>query len=214
MKSSPRATALRKLLDLCDDLHRLRDRMTDPSLRRDTRARLRRQSKRKADQLALNLAAYRFRGPLGQVMRENRFTVQDFELLASLLQATMHAEDPAVEGRLLLGSLFRTSFEVLSGMDLLHESSRLRASGLVILADDEEEPADLLEARFRLSEDALDSFRQEISGLVPEDTPPITCTAARVSRNTRNFAPILMRCWLKTGSSKAISMSWDARPKR
>lgn len=143
--------------------------MTDPSLRRDTRARLRRQSKRKADQLALNLAAYRFRGPLGQVMRENRFTVQDFELLAILLQATMHAEDPAVEGRLLLGSLFRTSFEVLSGMDLLHESSRLRASGLVILADDEEEPADLLEARFRLSEDALDSFRQEISGLVPED---------------------------------------------
>ena len=102
-------------------------------------------------------------------MREYRFEVQDFELLAILLQATMHSEDPAVEGRLLLGNLFKTSFDVLAGMDLLHESGRLRASGLVVLVDDDVEPGDLLEARFQLSEDALEAFREEISGLVPED---------------------------------------------
>lgn len=183
--------------------------MVDPSLRRDTRTRLRRQSKRKADQLALNLSAYRFRGPLGRVMREYRFGVQDFELLAILLQAAMHSEDPAVEGRLLLGSLFRTSFDVLTGMDLLHEAGRLRASGLVMLADDEEEPGDLLAARFCLSEDALDAFREEISGLVPEDLRPHKLGVYRHNREFLIDLRILHNLYKHRSERVFHSERWD-----
>jgi len=162
--------ALRRLLDLCDELHRIRDKMSDPELVREARTRLRRQSKRKSVQLTRDLSAYRFRGPLGQVMREYRFTPADFEALAVLLHRTMRSEDPAMEGRLILASIFETSFEVLAGMNVLHAGGRLRSSGLVQLVDDEEDDAsDLLSARFRLSDEALQAFREEIAGVVPED---------------------------------------------
>lgn len=170
MKSTARTKALRKLLDACDDLHRIRDRMTDPELRRDARAKLRRRAQRKSEQLTRDLSAYRFHGPLGRVMREYRFTAQDFEVLAILLHRSMRFEDPATEGRTILASMFETSFDVLAGMELLHATARLRNSGLVVLAEDEEDDGgDVLSARFRLSDDALDAFREEIQGLVPED---------------------------------------------
>lgn len=152
------------MLDLCDDLQRIRTRLADPQLGRDERARLRRQTQRRVDQLARNLASYQFRGPLGQRLREHRFTAQEFEVLSVLLQRTMRAEEPAMEGRLILGSIFDTSFGVLSGMHLLHEDARLRASGLVTLDDGQEETGEVLESRFRLSEDALASFRAEVEG--------------------------------------------------
>lgn len=85
-------------------------------------------------------------------------------MLSVLLQRTMRAEEPAMEGRLILGSIFDTSFGVLSGMHLLHEDARLRSSGLVTLDHGQEETGDVLESRFRLSEDALASFRAEVEG--------------------------------------------------
>lgn len=169
MKTTKRTLALRKLLDLCDDLHRLRSKMTDPGLRREAKARLKRQTKRKTDQLTRDLSAYRFRGPLGQLLREYRFSPSDFEVLAHLLHRSMRGEDPAMEGRQILAHLFQTSFEVLQGMELLHPGARLRASGLVVLDDDQEEIDDVLEARFRLSDEALEAFRGEVEGLVPAD---------------------------------------------
>ena len=170
MKSTPRTKALRKLLDACDELHRIRDRMTDPELRRDARTRLRQKARRKSEQLTRDLSAYRFRGPLGRILREYRFTASDFELLAILLHRSMRCEDPATEGRAVLAAMFETSFDVLRGMELLHPTGNLRSSGLVVLADDEEDDGgDVLTARFQLSEDALHAFRNEIQGLVPED---------------------------------------------
>lgn len=138
--------------------------MGDPQLGRDERSRLRRQTKRKVTQLTRNLTHYRFRGPLGRVLREYRFTAEEFEVLSVLLQRTMRAEAPDMEGRLVLGSIFDTSFGVLSGMHLLHENARLRASGLVTVAEDQPPTDDILETRFRLSEDAIDSFRVEVAG--------------------------------------------------
>ena len=65
MKTSKRGAALRKLLDLCDDLHQLRRKMADPELRRDVRAKLRTQSKRKSQLLERDLSGYRYRGAIG-----------------------------------------------------------------------------------------------------------------------------------------------------
>jgi hypothetical protein len=169
MKKSARAPRVENLLNLCDDLQRITSRMRDPELGRDQRTRLRTQSRRKVARLARDLRAYRFRGPLAEIMRQYRLTPQHFLVLAHLLHRHLRAEEPAVEGRVLLSAVFETSFAVLTGLDLLRDESPLRASGLVLVDDDEEHPDDLLEARFRISEDAVNGFRDEVVGFVPED---------------------------------------------
>jgi hypothetical protein len=167
MNSTRRGIALRKLLVLCDDLQSIRVRISNPTLRRETRARLRRQARVKTDQLARDLAAYRFKGPLGVLIREFRFDLVHFQVLAALLQRHFRADSPAIEGRLLLAPMFDNSFDMLGGMELLQEHGALRSSGLVVLDEQEgQTTTDVLEARFRLSEDALDAFRDELTGLV------------------------------------------------
>ena len=169
MNRSRRHVALKRLLDLCDHLHRIRHKLADPELRRDAQLRLRRQSKSKAEQIARQLGSYRFRGPLAEVMSEFKLRVEHFQILAILLQRHMRSEDPTLEGRLILGSIFDTSFDVLAGMELLHESGALRRAGLIVLDDAEQETPDLLESRFRVSDEALESFRAESAAFVPED---------------------------------------------
>lgn len=169
MKTSRRGAALRKLLDLCDDLQKIRTRMSDPALRRDARTRLRRQVRNKSDQLARDLASYRFRGPLGQILREAKLDSTHFLVLAILLQRHLRADSPALEGREILSSVFEGSFEALAGIDLLHENGSLRASGLIVVDDEDEFAEDVLDARFRIAPEALDAFQQEISGLTVED---------------------------------------------
>ncbi len=170
MKTTKRVEALRRLLDLCDDLRRIRHRMSDPDLRRDARARLRRESARKSESLARDFGAYRYRGPLGRMLRECKLNTEHFQVLATLLQAHLREDEPACQGRHILSAVFDTSFDVLSGVHLLHETSPLRTSGLVVLAFDEEEVSDdVLEASFRLSDDVLSTFRDEVHGGTPED---------------------------------------------
>jgi hypothetical protein len=152
------------MLDLCDDLQRLRSRISDPEISRSERLRLRRQTRARVVQLTRNLTHYRWRGPLGRVLRQYKFTAEEFEVLCVLLHRTMRAEEHEMEGRLILGNVFETSFGVLSSMHLLHENARLRSSGLVTVASAEPEATDVLETRFRLSEEALESFRCEVEG--------------------------------------------------
>lgn len=169
MKTPRRGNALRKLLTLCDDLRLINGRMADPALRRDTRSKLGRQVRAKTDQLATDLAAYRFKGPLAQAIREFKLERVHFQVLATLLQRHLRSDSPAMEGRNVLAAITGDSFEMLSRMDLLREDSPLRSSGLVVVEDDEDCADDILEARFRISEDALCAFREEIEGLVVED---------------------------------------------
>ena len=170
MKSSKRGDALRKLLALCDDLHRIHRKMSDPELRRDMRTRLHTQSRKKSELLEHDLSTYRFRGPIGKLMRELRLSSAHFQVLAVLLHRHLRCEDPACEGRLILASVFDSTFDVLAGTSLLTEVSPLRSSGLIMLEEDEERCDDVLEARFQLSEEALSAFRDEVTGGVPEDT--------------------------------------------
>ena len=166
MKSSRRGAALRKLLESCDDLQRMRTRLVEATLTRELRTRLERRIRTKTDRLARDLSSYRFRGPLGRLLREYRLDSVHFEILATLLQRHLRSDSPAVEGRVLLGSVFHNAFDVLTGSAVLHETGVLRMSGLVMLDDVEQQSDDVLEARFRLSDDALQAFRGEVAGLV------------------------------------------------
>lgn len=169
MKSTRKSQELRKLLNTCDDLLQIRNKMTDPELERETRTRLRRQSKRKTEQLTKDLKSYQFRGPLAQVMQSFPLAPDHFQILAVLLHRQMRSEDPALEGRLILAAVFESAYEVLARVDLLRPDSALRAAGLMVLEDDEENPEDLLEARFVLSEEGVEGFRHEIAGASSRD---------------------------------------------
>ncbi|MGE3174636.1 MAG: hypothetical protein AB7O97_18535 [Planctomycetota bacterium] len=164
MKTTPRAVQFGRMLDLCDDLQRIRSRISDPSTSREERERLRRQTQRRQTSLARQLAAYRGRGPLASMLRKHKLDAGEFEVLAVLLQRAVRAEEPEMEGRLILGSIFDTSFGVLSGLHLLHEDARLRTSGLVRVATDQPVGTDVLVTRFRLSEQALAAMREEVVG--------------------------------------------------
>ncbi|MEE2888308.1 MAG: hypothetical protein VX951_12835, partial [Planctomycetota bacterium] len=85
-------------------------------------------------------------------------------VLSLLLHHRMHCEDPALEGRLILASIFECTYEAMSRIDLLRPDCPLREAGLVVLDDAEENPENLLGARFTLSDQSLDCFRQEITG--------------------------------------------------
>jgi len=102
-------------------------------------------------------------------MREFKLSSDHFQVLAVLLQRHLRCEEPAQEGRLLLASVYDSSFDVLTGASLLDEQSPLRISGLVVLEDCEEQGLDPLEARFQLSEDGVQAFRDEAVGGIPED---------------------------------------------
>ncbi|MEC7585018.1 MAG: hypothetical protein VYE77_11930 [Planctomycetota bacterium] len=164
MKPTPRAAQLGKMLDLCDDLHRLRTRLADPETTGEERTRLRQKTERRIGRLGRELANYKSRGPLARLLRAHRLQAREFEVLAVLLHRAVRAEEPEMPGRLILASIFDTSFGVLSGMHLLHEDARLRASGLVRVADDSPADADILEIDFRLSEEALAAMREEVAG--------------------------------------------------
>ena len=164
MKKTPRAIPFGRMLDLCDELQRIRARIADPTTGRDERERLRRQTERQKLSLQRQLTAYRGRGPLASLLRKHRLDATEFEVLAVLLQRAVRAEEPEIEGRLILGSIFDTSFGVLSGLHLLAEDARLRTSGLVRVATDQPLGTDVLETRFRLADVALHAMREEVVG--------------------------------------------------
>lgn len=136
---------------------------------RETRARLVRQVRTKTDRLARDLASYRFKGPLGRLLRENRLGFQHFQVLATLLHRHLRADTATMEGREILAAVFENSFDVLSGMELLHENGALRGSGLIVVDEGDETALDLLEARYRISDEALSAFRDEVMGIVVPD---------------------------------------------
>ena len=164
MSSTYEGPKLRKLLEACADLQEIRSKMKDPELDRDARTRLRRRSKNKAEHLARDLKGYEFRGPFVDVMKSFPLAPDHFQILAVLLQQQLRCEDPALEGRLILSSVFSSTYEVLARADLLHRDGPLRSSGLVVLEEDEEDPEDNLEARFQLSPEGLLLFQGEITG--------------------------------------------------
>ncbi|MCB9880585.1 MAG: hypothetical protein H6832_13865 [Planctomycetes bacterium] len=155
---------LQRLLDLCDEIRVLRRRIMDSALDAEVVARLKRRSKTKWKRLATDLASQPFHGSLRALLVG--LDAQHFVLIATLLRRYLRAQAPCVEGRALLASIFDSSFELLSGFELLLPEAPLRANGIIILEDDDEtddagEEA-LLDARFRLSDTAVDAFLEEL----------------------------------------------------
>lgn len=153
---------LQRLLDLSDEIRTLRRRMMDSALEAEAVTRLKRRSKSKWKRLALDLESSQFGGVLKAHL--DGLDAKHFLLLATLLRRFLRSQSPYVEGRALLASIFDSSFDLLSGLELLQPEATLRASGLVQIEADEESEGedDLLDCRFRLSDAMVDAFLEEL----------------------------------------------------
>ncbi len=166
MAKSSKPSALKHLLDLCDEIRTLRSRIQDPGLKVDTATRLRRRSTGVVERLAQDLRAHRFRPELRSLLKG--LGVEHFLLLATLLDGHFRSEDGGVDGRALLSTVFDSSFERLSGLEMLTAERTLRAEGLIEVDADEhadsEQASDeaLLEASFRLTPEVVQAFLGEI----------------------------------------------------
>jgi hypothetical protein len=197
------------LLELCDDLQRIRHKMVDPELRRDARTRLRTQSRKKSEMLERDLGGYRYRGPVGRLMREHKLSAEHFQVMAVLLQRHLRCENPACEGRLILSAIYESSFDVLSGMGILSETSPLRSCGLVVLEDEEERSDDILEACFQLSDEALAAFHEEVADAVPEDLRRNVATSYANARELLVDLRILHNLYRMRGEQVFHQNRWD-----
>lgn len=163
---------LQRLLDLCDEIRVLRRRTMDSALEADVITRLKRRSKAKWKRLATELAGQPFRGSLRALLAG--LDAQHFVLIATLLRRYLRAQAACIEGRALLATVFDSSYELLSGLELLLPEAPLRANGIIVIEDGlEEDQGDeaLLDARFRLSDAAVDAFLEELgfkNGRSPE----------------------------------------------
>jgi len=198
------------MLDLCDDLHRLRSRIADPETTGEERTRLRQKTERRIGRLGRELASYKSRGPLARLLRAHRLDAREFEVLAVLLHRAVRAEDPEMQGRLILASIFDTSFGVLSGIHLLHEDARLRASGLVRIADDQPAEADVLEIGFRLSEEALAAMREEVAGCTVQRRTTPTVDGYRNQRELLMDMRVLVNHYRRRGELVFDASRWDS----
>jgi hypothetical protein len=153
------------MLDLCDELGSIKRKIQDPGLKPQTLTRLRKRSKQKLEELALDLRQSKFKGFLGTIQKE--LAAEHFLVLAILLRLHLRSDSPFIEGRELLSSVFETSFELLQGMELLQGDSVLSSLGLMEQEIEDEDGErlsgeDLLEARFRLCPKVLDAFLEEL----------------------------------------------------
>ncbi|MFQ5503333.1 MAG: hypothetical protein ACE5F1_00890 [Planctomycetota bacterium] len=121
--------------------------------------RLRRRSREKLKKLAADLGSYQFKGALGGLLAS--LQAEHFLILATLLRRHLRSVSPFMEGRALLSSVFDTSFELLQGLELIQPDSYLREHDLIVAEHTEEQEAELLECRFRLSDSAVEAFLEE-----------------------------------------------------
>ncbi|MEO0480008.1 MAG: hypothetical protein AAF196_11040 [Planctomycetota bacterium] len=160
----PEDRALRSLLDLCDELLSLRQRLQDAELTQELRGRLRRKVRTRRQRLSEAFGAFRGRSELASWLEDHRFELIDFEMLAALLHRRLVGLEPSMLGRDLLRCTGDSSFEALRNLQRLQPDAPTRASGAVELDLEDldfvpgDHPDELLDVCFRLSEAALRTF--------------------------------------------------------
>ncbi len=160
---------LQRLLDLADELRALKRRIQDPGLKAETAQRLLRRSKEKLKKLAHELSKHRFKGPLRHL--RGKLGPEHFLVLATLLRRYLRSSQPWLEGRALLSAVFDSSYEMLHGLELLQPEGILRSEDLILIEVDDEDGADLLDARYRLAPTMVEAFLEEL-GLSARSRPP------------------------------------------
>ena len=147
---------LKRLLDLADELGRLRRDQRELSLDQTEQRALSRRARSRVAQVGKLLKEIEGSGPLHLLVRRYRLGKEHMLLMVELLKRRLSHDDTSLKGRELLGIVCDSSFGLLEGVRLLAPDSRLIAAGVIVpeLQGAEGDP-ELLDLRYRLSDRAF-----------------------------------------------------------
>ena len=146
---------LKRMLDLYDQLGALRRRMREESESNTEVQKLRRDSRRKINEIARDVTNAPAPGPLGTLITRYKFNKHQVIVILALLKRRLTRETAAMKGRELLALISDSSYEVLKAIHLLDPAGPLIASGVVIPDQAAgEDTDDVLDTAYHLSEHA------------------------------------------------------------
>ncbi len=152
MSESNDRILLKNVLTRYDQLGQLRRQIEESKLAPAAIERLRRESRRKINEIENDLREHASATFLSTLIDKYRLDKFQVVIILALLQKRLTHEVFSLSGRELLRILFDNSFDILNGMAYIEGSSILISSGIVIPESIERAGEDLLDLRFRLSE--------------------------------------------------------------
>ena len=154
----------RKVLDLCDELGNLKERLERRRGRAVTRsgAMLLAEKSGKLEELSAQLDRAFVKGSLGEIRKKYSLCREELLAIALLLSHRIRTGGSGLTGRQILFTIFDSGYDIVRGMGILSPEANLRATGMVVATDPYRE--DVLEATFRLSDDMFYAIVWEING--------------------------------------------------
>lgn len=142
---------LKKILSRYDQLGVIRRRIEEGDESSSSLEKLRRQSRKKINEINRELREQESSGPLWALLSRYRLNKYQLVLVLALLRQRLTSSQTSITGRDLLQLIFDDSFGMLKGMSYIDPSSVLVGSGIIVPELDDED-SDLLDQKFKLSD--------------------------------------------------------------
>lgn len=149
--------AWKKILDLCDQLEELRERLSAGDDPLPARRKIRTAIEETVAEIRRLAAREARKGELSGSAAKHGLTPDSLAILAILLSRYVSGGAPDLEGREILDILFTSSYEKLEGVALIGPEGALRATGL-IEAEVPPKGHDPLDARLKLAPKLAKAF--------------------------------------------------------
>ncbi|MHC4712508.1 MAG: hypothetical protein ACYTAN_04450 [Planctomycetota bacterium] len=159
------AADFRKVLDLCDELSDIRERLgrrkgeVNPSTAALVEVR-----QERLDKLWGILEAAFKSGALGELRERNSLTREELFVTALLLSRRIRKGNRGLSGRSILSMLYDSAYDMVRGMSVLKADGSLRRAGIVVAGEPYRE--DVFETTFRLSDEMFYLIIDEIGSPV------------------------------------------------
>ena len=143
---------LKKILTRYDQLGFIRKQIFEGKDNPSSLEKLRRQSRKKIDEINQDFKTHEFKGPVSTLLKKYRLNKYQLIIILALLRQRLIASSPYLTGREILHLIFDDSYGILRGMAFIDATSVLVSSGIIITEISSETKEDLLESKFRLSD--------------------------------------------------------------
>lgn len=154
------AAAFRRVLDLCDEISDIRERIGKRRGEVGAAEELVDQKQERLEQLwGLLEGAFR-KGALGELKDRNSLSREELLVAALLLSRRIRKGNRGLSGRTILALLYDSAYDMVRGMSVLGASGNLRRSGIVVAGEPYRE--DVFETTFRLSDEMFYLIIEEI----------------------------------------------------
>lgn len=165
-----KAESFRRVLDLCDQLSEIRERMGRRKGAAGADAQgLLREKRDKLGQLWGELPAAFAAGTLGELKERFDLGAEELLVIALLLSHRIRKGDRRLSGRAVLSMLHESVYDMVRAMAILGAEGNLRQAGIIVVSEPYSE--DVFEAAFRLADGTFYLIIDEIAGRAAAGAP-------------------------------------------